>query len=220
MERLGDHDGWTLERLRDAVVRPARLRTCSGPALHGLLSAAVEAVGPGPFGTQARSPTFLKALEAALEELAHGSVSAPTLEEAAARLGTAGGRLSHLARLLAAATTVMGRAGVELAASRWVAASAVLTHGWPAHLALRRVELTVAPPLPPSVVGFLAALARAASTSGRALALRVPLTGDALTDAALEPVLQAFEAGPDLPGVELLPEVAEGPLSEPVRRLR
>jgi RecB family exonuclease len=218
MERLGDHDGWTLERLRDAVVRPARLRTCSGPALHGLLSAAVEAVGPGPFGSQARSPTFLRALEGVLEELAQGSVSASTLEEAAARLGSAGARLAHLARLIDATTTHLDRAGVELAASRWVAASRVLARGWPAHLPLEQVELTVAPPLSPGMVGFLSAMARAASSSGRALVVRVPLTGDPQTDAAVEPVLQAFEAGPDLPGVELLPELAEGPLSEPVRR--
>src|SRR5262245_30781368 len=219
MERRGDHDGWTLERLRDAVVPPSRLRTCNGPALHGLLAAAVEAVGTGPFGSEARSPTFLQALEAVLEELAHGRVSAATLEEAAARLGTSGARLAHLARLIDAASSHMEHAGVELAASRWVAASSVLARGWPAHLSLQQVELTVVPPLSPGMVGFLSALARAASAAGRALVVRVPLTGDALTDAALEPVLHAFEAGPDLPGVELLPELAEGPLSEPVRRL-
>src|SRR4030095_8817085 len=168
MERLRKHEGWTLERLRDAVVRPARLRTCSGPALHGLLAAAVEAVGPGPFGSQARSATFLQSLEGALEELAHGSVSAATLEEAAARLGSAGARLAHLARLIDAATTHLNRAGVELAASRWVAASSVLVPGWPAHLPVQQVELTVAPPLSPGMVGVLSALARAASSSGRA----------------------------------------------------
>jgi len=219
MERLGDHDGWTLERLRDAVVPPSRLRTCSGPALHGLLAAAVQTVGAGPFGSQARSPSFLQALEGVLEELAHGSVSASTLEEAAARLGNGGARLAHLARLIDSATTHLARAGVELSASRWVAACSVLARGWPTHLPLQRVELTVAPPLAPGMVGFLSALARAASSSGRALAVRVPLTGDALTDAALEPVLQAFEAGPDLPGVEVSPELAEGRLSEHVRRL-
>ena len=219
MERLGDLDGWTLERLRDAVVPPSGLRTCSGPALHGLLSAAVDAAGTGPFGTQARSPTFLRALEGVLEELAHGGVSAPTLEEAAARLGPSGARLAQLARLIETATTLMGRAGVELPASRWVAASSVLARGWPAHLPLRRIELTLTPPFPPGAVGFLAALARAAASSGHSLVLRVPLTGDALTDAALEPVLHAFEAGPDLPGIELLPELAEGPLAEAVRRL-
>src|SRR5262245_59602923 len=219
MERLGTDEGWTLERLRDAVVPQSGLRTCCGPALHGLLAAAVDAVGAGPFGAQARSPSFPGAFEALLEELALGSVSAPTLAEAAERLGSAGARLSHLARLIDDATARMARARVELAASRWVAASGVLAHGWPASLQLRRIELTAAPPFPPGVVGFLAALARAASSTARTLAVRVPLTGDAGVDAALEPLLQAFEAGPDLPGVELLPELAEGPLSEPVRRL-
>src|SRR5262245_41198193 len=160
MERPGDHVGWALERLRDAVVPPSRLRTCSGPALHGLLAAAVEAVGPGPFGSQARSPTFLRALEGLLEELAHGSVSASTLEEAAARLGTTGSRLSHLARLIDAASTQLERAGVELAASRWVAASSALARGWPAQLSVQQVELAVVPPLSPGMVGFLSALAR------------------------------------------------------------
>ena len=68
-------------------------------------------------------------------------------------------------------------------------------------------------------MGFLAALARAASSAGRTLTLHVPLTGDAGLDAALEPLLRAFEAGPDLPGVELLPELPDGPLGEPVRRM-
>ena len=219
MERLGDDGGWTPERLRDAVLPPWGLRTCSGPALHGLLSAAVEGVGPGPFGAQAASPSFLRGLEATLGELALGSVSAATLGEAAERLGIAGARLAHLARLIHAASERMTRAGVELEASRWVSASGVLTRGWPPHLALRRVELTVTPPFPPGVVGFLAALARAASSAERTLVLHVPLTGDAGLDAALEPLLQAFESGEDLPGVELLPELADGPLSEAVRRL-
>ena len=90
MERLGIDEGWTLERLRDAIVPPSGLRTCSGPALHGLLAAAVEAVGAGPFGPQVRSPLFLGALEAVLEELALGSVSAPTLAEAARKPATRG----------------------------------------------------------------------------------------------------------------------------------
>ena len=219
MERPGGEEGWTLEQLRDAIVPPSGLRTCRGPALYGLLAATIDAVGLGPFGPQARTPSFLRAFEVVLDELALGSVSSATLAEAAERLGTAGARLTHLARLADDATGRMARAGVELAASRWVAASSVLTHGWPADLAFRQLELTVAPPFPPAVVGFLAALARVASSTGRTLALRVPLTGDAGIDAALEPLLQAFEAGPDLPGIELLPELAEGPLSEPVRRL-
>ena len=219
MERPGEDEGWTLERLRDAIVRPSGLRTCRAAALHGLLAAALDAIGPGPFGPQARTPSFLSALEAVLDELALGSVSATTLSEAAERLGPAGARLGHLARLVDDATARMARARVELAAARWVAASTVLSHGWPAELTLPQLELTATPPFPPAVVGFLSALARAVSSSGRSLALRVPLTGDAGLDAALEPLLQAFEAGPDLPGVELLPELAEGPLSEPVRRL-
>src|SRR5512143_1662515 len=120
MERLGDDEGWTLERLRDSIVPPSGLRTCRGPALHGLLSAAVEDVGPGPFGAHARSPTFLQALEALLDELALGSVSTSSLGEAAERLGTGGARLAHLARVIDAASTRMARAGVELEASRWV----------------------------------------------------------------------------------------------------
>src|SRR5262249_13735458 len=118
MERPESDEGWTLERLRDAVVPPSGLRTCSGPALHGLLAAAVEAFGPGSFGAQVRSPTFLFALEAVLEELALGSVSPPTLAEAAQRLGAAGARLSHLARLVREASAHMARARVELVASR------------------------------------------------------------------------------------------------------
>src|SRR5262249_22454706 len=219
MERPGNDEGWTLERLRDALVPPSGLRTCSGPALHGLLAAAVETVGAGPFGAPIRSPTFLFAFESALEELALGSVSAATLAEAAERLGAAGVRLPHLARLVDAATGRMGRARVELVASRWVAASSVLAHAWPASLPFRHLELSATPPFPPAVVGFLAALARAASSTGRSLALHVPLTGDPGLDAAVEPLLQAFEAGPDLPGVELLPELAEAPLAEAVRGL-
>ncbi|HEY1417335.1 MAG TPA: PD-(D/E)XK nuclease family protein [Myxococcaceae bacterium] len=219
MERLGDEDGWTLERLRDAVVPPSGLRTCSGPALHGLLAAAVDVVGPGPFGPQGRTPSFLRALEALLDELALGSVSAATLAEAAERLGSAGGRLAHLSRIVADATGRLATAGVELASSRWVAASSVLAHGWPAHLGFTELGLTVAPPFPPGVVAFLASLARAASSTERTLSLHVPLTGDSGLDAALEPLLKAFEAGPDLPGVELLPELLDGPLAEPVRRL-
>src|SRR5215470_8795450 len=169
MERLGDDDGWTLERLRDAVVPPSGLRTCSGPALHGLLAAAVDAVGPGPIGPQARTPSFLRALEALLDELALGGVSASTLTEAAERLGNAGGRLAHLARIVADATGRLGTAGVELSSSRWVTASGALARGWPAQLDFEQLALTVAPPFPPGVVGFLAALARGASSAGRAL---------------------------------------------------
>jgi len=219
MRGVYDTDGWTLERLRDAVVPPSELRTCSGPALHGLLSAAVETVGPGPFGALARSASFLRGLESLLEELALGSVSADALAEAAERMGPAGARLAHLGRLVEASRARMTAAAVELASARWVTASGVLARGWPETLAAEQLALTVAPPFPPGVVGFLAALARAASTAGRTLVLRVPLTGDASLDAAVEPLLQAFEAGPDLPGVELLPELAEGALSEAVRRL-
>ena len=219
MERPGADGGWTLERLRDAIVRPSGLRTCRGPALHGLLAATVDAVGPGPFGPHARTPPFLHALEAALDELALGTVSATTLAEAADRLGPAGARLAHLARLVGEATARLARSGIELDASRWVAASTVLTQGCPVDLHLTHLELDATPPFPPAVVGFLAALARAISSTGRTLALRVPLTGDAGIDAALEPLLQAFEAGPDLPGIEVLPELTEGPLSEHVRRL-
>ncbi|HVP62062.1 MAG TPA: PD-(D/E)XK nuclease family protein [Myxococcaceae bacterium] len=219
MEGLGDEDGWTLEGLRDAVVPPSGLRTCSGPALHGLLSAAVESVGPGPFGVLARSGSFLRGLEALLDELALGSVSAATLSEAAGRMGTAGARLAHLARLVESSGARMAATGIELASSRWVTASGVLARGWPAGLGVEQLAVRVAPPCPPGVVGFTAALARAASSSGRTLSIRVPLTGEAGLDAALEPLLQAFEAGPDLPGVELLPEFAEGALSEAVRRL-
>jgi RecB family exonuclease len=218
MERREKNGGWTLERLRDAVVPPSGLRTCTGPALHGLLAASVERVGAGPFGPQVRSHSFLAELEAVLEELAHGSVSASTLAEAAARLGTAGARLAHLGRLVDDASARMAQARVELAAARWVAASRALAHAWPSSLP-PRIELTAVPPFPPGAIGLLVALARATSSTERELTVHVPLTGDAVLDAALEPVLQAFEAGPDLPGIELLPELAEGPLSEALRRL-
>jgi len=219
MEGLGHDEGWTLERLRDAVVPPSGLLCSAGPALHGLLAAAVETVGPGPFGALARAPSFLRGLEALLDELALGSVSAATLGEAAERMGPSGARLAHLARLVEASLSRMATARVELASSRWVTASGALASGWPAQLATGRLQLTVAPPCAPAVVGFLGALARAASSSGRVLAIHVPLTGEAGHDAALEPLLHSFEAGPDLPGVELLPELADGALSEPLRRL-
>ncbi|HET6983756.1 MAG TPA: PD-(D/E)XK nuclease family protein, partial [Myxococcaceae bacterium] len=172
-----------------------------------------------PIGPQARTPSFLRALEALLDELALGSVSASTLTEAAERLGSAGARLAHLARIVADATSRLANAGVELSSSRWVTASGVLARGWPAQLDFVQLALTVAPPFPPGVVGFLGALARGASSAGRALSLHVPLTGDAGLDAALEPLLKAFEAGPDLAGVELLPELPDGPLAEPIRRV-
>src|SRR5215472_12181371 len=219
MQHRNRDETWTLERLRDAVVPPSGLRVCSGPALHGLLGAAVDSVGPGPFGMAAGSPTFLRGLEALLDELVLGSVSAETLVEAACRMGSAGGRLAHLGRLVEACTAAMSAAHIELASARWVTASAALSRGWPPGLVAERLELTLAPPFPPAVVAFVASLARAASDSSRTLVLNVPLTGDAALDAALEPLLQALEAGPDLPGVELLPGIFEGPLSEPVRRL-
>ena len=64
MQHPNRDETWTLERLRDAVVPPSGLRVCSGPALHGLLGAAVDSVGPGPFGVAAASPGFLRGLEA------------------------------------------------------------------------------------------------------------------------------------------------------------
>src|ERR1700751_6039463 len=137
MERPGIEEGWTLERLRDAVVPPSGLRACRPPAVPGLPQASIEAVGAGPFGPQVRRPAFLTALERVLEELAQGSVSAPTLAEVAARLGPAGARRRPLARLVDDAFTRMARAHVELAASRWVAASRAFAHGWPASLPLQ-----------------------------------------------------------------------------------
>ncbi len=219
MEALGHEEGWTPERLRDAVVPPSGLRTCSGAALQGLLLAAVDSVGPGPFGAVARSPAFLRGLEALLDELALGGVSAATLAEAAERMGPPGARLAHLAQVVEACGARMATARVELASARWAAASGLLARGWPSELGVDPLTLMLTPPFAPGVVGFLASLARAASDSGRTLALRVPLAGDAGLDAALEPLLQAFEAGPDLPGVELLPELPEGPLSGPVRHM-
>ena len=202
MDGRSEEDGWTLERLRDAVVPPSGLRACSGAALHGLLAAAVEAVGPGPFGGIARTPAFLRGLEALLDELAVGSVSPTTLAEAAERMGAPGGRLAHLGKLVEVCFERLAAAAVELPSARWLAASATLARGWPESLAVARVEVTATPPFPPGVVGFLGALARAASAAGRTLAVHVPLTGDAAHDAVLEPLLQAFEAGPDLAGVE------------------
>lgn len=219
MDGQGEAEGWTLERLRDAVVPPSGLRVCSGAALQGLLAAAVDSAGPGPFGAIARSPGFLRGLEALLDELALGSVSPTTLAEAAERMGAPGARLAHLARLVEVATERLAAAGVELASGRWLAASTALARGWPASLAVARLEVTATPPFPPGVVGFLGALARSASASERTLVLHVPLAGDAGLDAAVEPLLQAFEAGPDLPGLEVLPELPDGALSEAVRRL-
>ena len=212
-------ESWTLERLRDAVVGPSGLRACAGAALHGMLASAVEAVGSGPFGGVARTPGFLRGLEALLDELALGNVSAGTLAEAAERMGTPGARLAHLAKLVEVSTERLAAARAELPSTRWVTGSAALARGWPDQLPAGHLDVTATPPFPPGVVGFLAAVAHAASRAGRTLAVHVPLAGDAALDAAVEPVLQAFEAGPDLPGVEVLPELAEGALSEAVRRL-
>ena len=219
MEGRGDIGGWTLERLCDALVPPSGARTTSGPTLLEILGAAIDVVGPGPFGPVARTPAFLRSLERLLDALALGSVSAPTLTEAAARLGPRGARLQHLARWLEAVEERMASAHLDLESARWVAASIALSRGWPATLPGGPLALTLAPPFPPGVVSFVSALARAASAAGQALTLHVPLTGDASLDAALEPILQALEAGPDLPGVEVLPRLPEGALSEPIRRL-
>jgi RecB family exonuclease len=219
MDGLDQAEGWTLERLRDAVVPPSGLLCCSGAALHGLLAAAVDEAGPGPFGAVARTPPFLCGLERLLDELALGSVSSSTLAEGAEGMGPSGARLRHLARLVEGSLERMAAARVERPSFRWVPASAELARGWPAGLEFEHLELTLGPPCPPAVVGFVAALARALSASGRTLSLHIPLTGDATLDAALEPLLQALEAGPDLPGVELLPELADGALSAPVLRL-
>ena len=210
--------GWTLERLRDALLPSSGRRSCSGPALQGVLAAAVDQVGPGPFGAVAGTPGFLRALESLLDELALGSVPPAALGEAAERLGPPGRRLLHLGRMVETCLARLLSAQAELPAARWTPATAALARGWPEWLQARRLEVEVAPPCPPAVVAFLGALARATAGSGRALAIHVPLCGDAEMDAALEPLLRAFEGGPDLPGVELLPRLAEGPLSEQVRR--
>ncbi len=126
-----DEESWTLERLRDAVVPPSGLRACGGAALHGMLASAVEAVGSGPFGGIARTPGFLRGLEALLDELALGSVSAGTLAEAAERMGTPGARLAHLAKLVEVSTERIAAARVELPSTRWVTGSAALARGWP-----------------------------------------------------------------------------------------
>ena len=119
-------ESWTLERLRDAVVSPSGLRACAGAALHGMLASAVESVGAGPFGGIARTPGFLRSLEALLDELALGSVSPGSLVEAAERMGTPGARLVHLAKLVQVSTERLAAAGAELSSTRWVTGSAML----------------------------------------------------------------------------------------------
>src|SRR5215510_5099170 len=166
MDGLDHDEGWTLERLRDAVVPPSGLVCCSGPPLHGLLAAAVDDAGPGPFGAVARTPSFLRGLERMLDELALGSVSSSTLAEAAERMGPSGARLLHLARIVECALERMATARVERPSFRWVPAAAELARGWPARLRVEHLELTLGPPCPPGVVGFVAALARALSASG------------------------------------------------------
>jgi RecB family exonuclease len=198
---------WTLEQLRDAIAPPSGRRTVRGPAFQGLLAAAASSVGAGQFGGVALSPAFLRGLEALLEALALGDVPPRALTEAAERLGSGAERLKWLGALVEACHGQMARAGVELAAQRWTAAAAVLFRGWPATLPFRSLDLTVHPPFVPAVVAFLRVLAAAAARADRAIILRAPMAGEASVDAALEPLLQAFESGPDLEGVELLPEL-------------
>jgi ATP-dependent helicase/nuclease subunit B len=212
---------WTLEQLRDAVAPPSGLRTGQGPALQGLLAAAVTAAGAGQFGAVAQSPAFLRGLEALLESMALGNVAPRALTEAAEQLDSGGERLRSLGTLVQVCQAQMGRAGVELAAQRWTVAATVLSRGWPPTLPFRRLDLTVHPPFPPAVVAFLRVLAAAAARAGRSLVLRAPMTGEASVDAALEPLLRAFESGPDLEGIELLPELPPEscPLALPLRHL-
>jgi ATP-dependent helicase/nuclease subunit B len=198
---------WTLEQLRDAIVPLSGRRTLRGPALQGLLAAASSSVGAGPFGGVAHSPGFLRGLESLLEALALGDVPPRALLEAAERLGSGTERLKWLGALVEACHGQMARAGVELAAQRWTVAATELARGWPAALPFGRLDLTVPPPCAPAVVAFLRMLAASAARAERGIVLRVPMVGEASVDAALEPLLQAFESGPDLEGVELLPEL-------------
>jgi RecB family exonuclease len=211
---------WTLEGLRDRIAPLTGLRRVRGPALHGLLAAAIARVGAGPFGELATTPSFLGMLEGLLEALSLGNVPAVALAEAGKRLGPGGGRLRALSRLAEASRAELERAGVELPADAWTAGTSVLARGWPEVLApFEAVDVTVQPPVPPAVVAFVSVLARSASEAGRRMVVRAPLAGDGPLDAALEPLLQTLEAGPELPGFELVPELAETPLARALHAL-
>ena len=211
---------WTLEGLRDRIAPLTGRRRVQGPALQGLLVAAIERAGPTPFGELASAPSFLRMLEALLEALALGNVSPGALAEAGERLGASGGRLRALSRLTETSLASLERAGAELAAGSWTSAATVLAHGWPAALApFEELDLTLHPPVPPALVSFVSVLARSASAAGRRMVVRVPLAGDGPLDAALEPLLQALEGAPELAGFELLPELADSELGAALQSL-
>src|SRR5215468_11660811 len=211
---------WTLEGLRDRIAPLTGRRRVQGPTLHGLLAAVIERADPTPFGELAGAPSFLRMLEALLEALALGNVPPAALAEAGERLGASGGRLRALSRLAETCLAALERAGAELAVTSWTGAAAVLAQGWPAVLeAFEELDLTLHPPVPPAVVSFVSVLARSASAAGRRMVVRVPLAGDGPLDAALEPLLQALEGAPELPGLELLPELADTALAEALQSL-
>ena len=209
---------WTLEGLRDRIAPLTGRRRVRGPALHGLLGATIARVGAGPFGELATNPSFLGLLEGMLEAMSLGNVLPVALAEAGERLGPAGGRLRALGRLAEAGRAEMERAGVELVLDAWTAATTALSRGWPDALAaFEALDLSVHPPFPPAVVAFVSVLVRSASEAGRQVVVRAPLAGDGPLDAALEPLLQALEGGPELPGFELVPELAETALGRAVQ---
>jgi ATP-dependent helicase/nuclease subunit B len=144
----------------------------------------------------------LQGLTDAVHEARTGRVRARALAEMAQRLGGgAAERLGAVAQALHGYEGLLHRRGLADVSGRWDDARAALAgaEGWPVALSrFGRLVVQLHPPLHPVVLEALVSLALLAERTGQPLYYQVAATGEAMLDAALEPLFAAFEAHTEL----------------------
>lgn len=200
---------WDLETLRQALAAegPRVRRTVEAP---GAWLAVAVATAEGTVLSSA-DVSRLQGWADAVQEARSGRVRAQALAELAERLGGATSvRLSAVARALSSYEGLLRRRGLADASGSWDDARAAVAGSalWPKALEpFGRLVLRLEAPLSPVVLEALVALARVAERTGHALTYRVPTTGEATLDAAVEPLFAAVESHPELSPLLLEREV-------------
>lgn len=214
----------TFSQLLEALDAPGWAKLApADPWLVRMMLAAEAGRAQATFGELALTADFAMQADALRGELFAQDVSPSLLADVGARVG---GRTGEKVRAL---TELFDAVDARLAEGRLVdrrqvphlAARRLKEAGLPeALLRFGALEVRELHDLPPARLGFLDALARACSSSGRGFRLVLPLAGSPSIDALVGAVARFFEKRwESLPGVELVPEAVVGERSLVLRQL-
>jgi ATP-dependent helicase/nuclease subunit B len=166
-------------------------------ALQWILRACAVRAGEGPFGNWALTPAFARAAASLFSELKGGGLEPLSFRRAVRAFpASSRDRGAWLARTWWAYEQALRARGLADAADALIAVARRLrTDGLPPALArFGRISFHALHDFPPARRSLLLALASACERAGVAFRLELPAAGGPGADAAVDPVLQAFEA--------------------------